>query len=158
MSEFPERSRGWWIEDRRTQLGMTVQRLAAEAGLSDETIRRAANGNPMRAGNKRKLESALQWAARSIDDIDAGGEPTELTGQPGPMPEPAPESAPRQRVDPAKAVRALLELAADQRTAGNSDAAEEALEMATRLARRTDVLVTLAGEIAEAEKAGRQSS
>ena len=67
----------WWIDDRRSDLGMTWDDLAREAGVSTETLRLAGERR-MRTTSKKKIESALRWKRGSIDAIWAGGEPTPL--------------------------------------------------------------------------------
>ena len=68
----------WWIDDRRSDLGMTWDDLAGEAGVSTETLRLASDRPHMRTTSKRKIEKALRWQRGSIDAIRAGGEPTPL--------------------------------------------------------------------------------
>ncbi|MBB4689793.1 helix-turn-helix domain-containing protein [Amycolatopsis jiangsuensis] len=142
-SEYAEGSLGWWIDFRRSQLGLTLVELAERAGMSRETLRNAAQGRRMRAANKRRLEDALQWQAGAIDAIARGADPAGLVG-------PAPIRRADGSVDAVTAVRTLLDLATSLRAAGDDAEAEETLEMATRLARRQGVLAQLADEITAA--------
>ncbi|MFF4600606.1 hypothetical protein [Amycolatopsis sp. NPDC001319] len=73
---------GWWMDDRRGELGMTWDEVAEHAGISVGNLYRIA-GDPeaarrMRATTKKGLERALQWKRGSIDSIASGGEPTAL--------------------------------------------------------------------------------
>jgi transcriptional regulator with XRE-family HTH domain len=145
VSEYPEKSLGWWIERRRGELGLTLVELAALAGMSRETLRNAAGGRRMRAANRHRLEEALQWQPDSIAAITRGDEPT-------PIAAPTPIRRADGGVDAVAAVRTLLELAASLRAAGDDVEAEETIEMATRLARRQGVLAQLADEITAASR------
>ncbi|MBN9739527.1 hypothetical protein DMP23_46680 [Amycolatopsis sp. A1MSW2902] len=143
MVEYPEQSLGWWIDKRRSQLGLTLVELADAAGMSRETIRAAAAGRRLRPTNKRLLEDALRWEPGSVDAIKRGNEPTSIA-------EPAPIRRPDGRTDAIAAVRALLDLAVSLREAGDDAEAESTIETATTIARRRGVLPQLADEITAA--------
>ncbi|WP_329069043.1 hypothetical protein [Amycolatopsis sp. NBC_01480] len=145
MSEHAEKSLGWWIDLRRSQLSLTLVELATLADMSRETLRSAAQGRRMRAANKRRLEGALQWQPGAIDAIARGSDPI-------PVAEPAPVRRADGSVDAIAAVRTLLDLAVSLRTGGDDAEAEDTLEMATRLARRQGVLAQLADEITAASR------
>ena len=67
------------IDARRLDLGLSWVQLAATAGISDVSLRnfRKGRGTP-NALSKRRLEAALQWAAGSVDELLAGGQPIAL--------------------------------------------------------------------------------
>lgn len=81
MTTYDWRTRGWWMDERRGELDLTLDEVAARAGVSTETLRQAANGRRMRTNNKKKIERALEWEYGSIDAIDAGNPPTRLSEQ-----------------------------------------------------------------------------
>lgn len=81
MTVYDWHIRGWWMDERRGELDLTLDEVAARAGVSTETFRQAANGRRMRTNNKKKIERALGWEYGSIDAIDAGDPPIKLSEQ-----------------------------------------------------------------------------
>lgn len=80
---------GWWLDERRGELGLTWEQVAERAGVSVQTIFRAINGTPMRTTTRKGIERALEWASGSIDEIERGGSPTVLVASPAPPRYPA---------------------------------------------------------------------
>lgn len=82
---------GWWMDERRGELGLTWDQVAERAGVSPETLRRNANRpDRMRTITRKGIERALMWESGSVDAILDGGEPT-------PLPEEPPEEQPREK-------------------------------------------------------------
>lgn len=77
-------SLAWWMDDRRAELGMTWDDVAAAAQVSTETLHRARGGRSMRTTTKKAIESALQWQPGSVESIAAGGNPASAAVDPGP--------------------------------------------------------------------------
>ncbi|MDI3315903.1 MAG: hypothetical protein QJR12_16985 [Mycobacterium sp.] len=114
---------GWWMDDRRAEFDLTWDQVAARAGVSKETLFRAAHGRPLRTRTKKAIERALHWASGSIDHIQAGGEPVD-------------DSEPEARSDDE-----LAELAELRRIAEDVKArAQESLAVARSLLDRIDRL------------------
>lgn len=93
MTTYEHGTLGWWMDERRGELGLTWNDVAERTGVSPETIYRVAKGRqrgPMRTTTKRGIERALNWAPGSIDTIATGGEPTPVndTQQEGEAPSP----------------------------------------------------------------------
>lgn len=80
MTTYTRGSLGWWIDERRAQLGLTWEQLAKRAELSTETLFRAASGRRMRTPTRVKLERALEWESGSVERIHAGQEPVAVNG------------------------------------------------------------------------------
>lgn len=78
MTTYEPGTIGWWMDERRGHLRMTWDNVAEVAGVSVETVYRAASGRPMRTPTKKGIEEALRWAPGSVDAILDGGEPTPL--------------------------------------------------------------------------------
>lgn len=76
----PERRRlAQAIEDRRTELRMTLDDVGDAAGIHPETVARVRDGSrPIRKLTRRGLEDALRWQPGSIQRILEGGDPIEL--------------------------------------------------------------------------------
>jgi DNA-binding XRE family transcriptional regulator len=68
------------VQQTRARYGMSQADLAERVGVSLRTINNVENGRlqGMRPGTRHKLEEALRWAAGSVHDVLAGGEPTPL--------------------------------------------------------------------------------
>lgn len=81
---YPHHTLGWWMDERRGELGLTWKQVAEHTGVSDQHIYRIAGGttNRMRTNTKKALERALRWASGSIDRIAGGGEPVPLAEPP----------------------------------------------------------------------------
>lgn len=109
---------GWWLDERRGELGLTWDEVAERAGVAPQTVYRIISGSPMRTTTRKGLERALHWAAGSIIAILAGGEPT-----PTEQPEP----------DPADEVTELREMAQNLQVR-----AAEAQALAQQLMERLD--------------------
>lgn len=79
---------GWWMDERRGELGLTWHEVAEAAGVSVPTLRRNANDpSGMRTTTKKKIERALRWESGSIDAILDRGEPTPVEPEPASEPE-----------------------------------------------------------------------
>lgn len=76
MSAYDTHTLGWWMDERRGELGLTWDQVAEQAGLSTETLYRAASGRSMRTTTKKGIERALRWRNGAVDAILAGGKPT----------------------------------------------------------------------------------
>lgn len=86
---------GWWIEDRRGELGMTLQDVAKSAGISTEALRQAANGRPMQPKTKKGIQRALQWGPDYLERIHQGLEPIKIGTNSAPTQVPPDEEIPR---------------------------------------------------------------
>jgi ribosomal protein L30/L7E len=65
------------MDQRRRDLGMAWSRIAADAGITVETLRALRRGaNEPSNLTKSGIERALQWGRGSVDKVLAGGEPT----------------------------------------------------------------------------------
>lgn len=84
MSTDSPPSLRWWMDERRGELGLTWQQVAERAGVSTETLYRAAEGRQMRTTTRKGIERALEWEPGGVDAV--------LTGQ-TPQPLKAPVSA-----------------------------------------------------------------
>lgn len=81
---------GWWMNDRRGELDMTWDEVAAAADLPVGTLlaHAAGTGRRMRPQTKHKIQRGLRWAPGSIDRIHADGDPVRLEDiEPAPEPE-----------------------------------------------------------------------
>lgn len=65
-----------WIEERRVELGLTIDELAERSGVARGTIYNLYNGRNPWNSKKQALEDALGWTRGSIDTVRAGGSPT----------------------------------------------------------------------------------
>lgn len=74
-TSYPKGTLGWWMDERRGDLGLSWREVASRAGVSDETLFRSARGRPLRTTSRKGIERALQWDSGSIDAILSGGEP-----------------------------------------------------------------------------------
>jgi transcriptional regulator with XRE-family HTH domain len=66
------------IRERREELGLTQESLAAAAGVSVSTVKSLENTKalaPPSERTERAVEAALLWAPGSIGQIEFGGEP-----------------------------------------------------------------------------------
>jgi hypothetical protein len=73
------------MEDRRIDLQLLWNDVAAASGLTTETLRNIRNGTGgIRPLNKRAIENALKWQPGSIDRILAGEQPIPLSQRPTP--------------------------------------------------------------------------
>jgi len=72
------------VARRRLELGMDAAQLARTAAVDPKTVASLEHGQRWpRDRSRASIEAALQWKAGSLDDIRAGGEPTQLvTGEP----------------------------------------------------------------------------
>jgi hypothetical protein len=78
-------SLGSYMEDRRIDLQLLWNDVAAASGLTTETLRNIRNGTGgIRPLNKRAIENALKWQPGSIDRILAGEQPIPLSRRPAP--------------------------------------------------------------------------
>jgi hypothetical protein len=67
------------MNGRRLTLGLQWKQVAQRAGVSEFHLRRIRQGEyDPRDLTRAELERALEWAAGSIDQVLAGGEPTPL--------------------------------------------------------------------------------
>lgn len=94
-SQSAERERlALLMDDRRRELRLTWDQVAAAAGVNRETLRLIRQGDgQLRPLTKDGIEDALQWQRGSIDAILAGGDPTPIGQRPAPA-RPEPESPP----------------------------------------------------------------
>lgn len=77
------------MDDRRRELRLTWDQVAAAAGVNRETLRLIRQGDgQIRPLTKDGIEDALQWQRDSIDAILAGGDPTPIGQKPAPQPKP----------------------------------------------------------------------
>lgn len=86
--KYSPRTLGWWVDERRGELGLTWDQFAEIAGVSAETLRRTAatNGAAMRTTTKKGIERALRWAPDYPERISRGTEPVKLAEAPEPEP------------------------------------------------------------------------
>lgn len=135
--EYQERTLGWWMEERRGELGLTWEEVAAEAGVSVVTLRRNAGDDlsGMRVTTKKGIERALRWDSGSVDAITRGGEPTRLAEESA-----APRSRPRHEWTARQRAKILamsfedtLDLADQIRSGSGESAAWTWLREAARL-------------------------
>lgn len=75
MSAYDTHTLGWWMDERRGELGLTWEQVAERADLSTETLYRAASGRSMRTTTKKGIERALYWRSGAVDAILSGGQP-----------------------------------------------------------------------------------
>ena len=76
-----------WVRDRRAQLELTQEEVAALGPLSDKTVRTVESGRAtgLRRNTRSALERVLQWQAGSVKDaIDHGLKPQPLADKPRP--------------------------------------------------------------------------
>lgn len=66
----------WWMDERRGELGLTWQQVADRAGVSTETLYRAADGRQMRTTTRKGIERALEWEPGSVAAVIRGQHPT----------------------------------------------------------------------------------
>ena len=74
---------GGWVRERRKQLGLTQEEVAAIAPMSDKTLRtvEAGKATGIRRPTRRALERALGWEPGSVDEaIDGGRQPRPADG------------------------------------------------------------------------------
>lgn len=71
----PAGSLDWWMDERRSELGMRWVDVAKEAGITAQGLRDIRKSGSMRRPTRVALERALQWTRGSIDEILRGGEP-----------------------------------------------------------------------------------
>lgn len=65
------------IEDRRSELGLSLREVAQLADITGETLRAVRKGsNDPSPLTRRGIEKALDWKAGSVAAVLAGGEPT----------------------------------------------------------------------------------
>jgi transcriptional regulator with XRE-family HTH domain len=62
------------MDDRRAELGMTWDEVAAAGGISVATLRRVRRGAPVTADNVVKIERGLKWPAGSVRSALAAAE------------------------------------------------------------------------------------
>lgn len=74
-------SLAWWIDERRIQLEMLWDEVAAAAGITKQTLITIRKGGRMRTSTKRKLEAVLKWDTGSIDAIAVDQPPTPLPAE-----------------------------------------------------------------------------
>jgi transcriptional regulator with XRE-family HTH domain len=75
---------GRCIRERRNQLQLTQEQMAARAGLNPVTVSLLENGKqgPPRDGTVVRLEEALDWEPGAIAHILAGGDPSGYVNDP----------------------------------------------------------------------------
>jgi hypothetical protein len=80
IEQTPERKRlKREIEARKHHLGWTWERIAADAGLKVDTIRRVRNEmSDIQLPTRRALETGLRWKEGSVTSILSGGPPIPL--------------------------------------------------------------------------------
>lgn len=66
------------VEARYKKLGLTQERLAWLAGVSNSTIRNVLHGRVSEARTWPRVAQALGWKRRSLDQLRAGEEPEEI--------------------------------------------------------------------------------
>jgi transcriptional regulator with XRE-family HTH domain len=67
------------VARRRLELGMDAAQLARTAAVDPKTVASLEHGERWPRDRSRvSIESALGWKAGSLDDIRAGGEPTQV--------------------------------------------------------------------------------
>ena len=62
------------VIDRRSQLGWTQKRLAAEAGVAERTVQNLEGGKRTQPLNRSKIERALGWQVGEMRRIAESGE------------------------------------------------------------------------------------
>ena len=76
--DTPDTEFGRYMDDRRNELDMTWDDVAAASGLSRQTLYDIRKGNTsysrMRSSTKRKIEQALQWQRGDVDAAILRGE------------------------------------------------------------------------------------
>jgi hypothetical protein len=104
--DYAPQSLGWWMDDRRGELGLKWENVAERAKVSPETLRRnASDPTRMRTTTLKGIERALRWESGSIDRILDGGSPVAL---PEPDPEPDPDDDDELTVEELEAALAQL--------------------------------------------------
>lgn len=87
MDSDPRRRLAEAIRKRRLRLGLSVREAAKRAGVAQNTWAGAEKGTQRTAEyNYAGLERTLMWAQGSVDELLAGGEPTELDELPADSP------------------------------------------------------------------------
>lgn len=78
---------GWWMDERRGELGLTWDQVAEIADVSSETLRRTAatDGSTMRTTTKKGVERALRWGPDYARRISNGHPPIKVDA-PAPQP------------------------------------------------------------------------
>lgn len=71
-----KRTRKDWIVERAAELGISLDELAQRAGIVRQTLYQIRDGRRGHPRTMRNIEAQLRWAPGSLDDIDAGREPT----------------------------------------------------------------------------------
>jgi transcriptional regulator with XRE-family HTH domain len=72
------------MDQRRQQLGLSWREVAAEAGITQETLRAIRRGaNDPSTLTKRGIERALEWSPGSVDRVFAGDDPGASGSGPG---------------------------------------------------------------------------
>ncbi|MBV2364990.1 hypothetical protein ACFPZ0_24585 [Streptomonospora nanhaiensis] len=106
MTSSPERL--WDLSQKRAdEIGKNLQEIAAEAGLSTQTVYKWRKGRRVDGKTDRRISHAFQWEVGSREAIMNGGEPTPLSETP-----PAPANPPPRHYpdDPQeRAIQAVLE-------------------------------------------------
>ncbi|MFJ9558217.1 hypothetical protein ACIRPH_30805 [Nocardiopsis sp. NPDC101807] len=90
---------GTLIDDHILVSGKEYRTVAAEAGVSVETLGKARRGEKINARSLRKIEAALGWAPGASDHILAGTTPPAAT-DPGPLLVPRGGRPPIEDTDP----------------------------------------------------------
>ncbi len=80
-----------YVRERRDELGLTQEQVAAAGGPSTATLRliETSAQSEYRAKSLRQLEDALRWRSGSVRAILAGGEPAEAGRSPADVRDPA---------------------------------------------------------------------
>lgn len=151
--EYEPRTLGWWMNERRGQLGLSWAQVAALAGVTTTTLRRKSDDpSGMNTTTEQGIERALSWGRGSVRAILSGSKPTPL---PEPEREPVvvvrdPETG---QIDPAQAVRRLLQLVPSIRENAGPERAREQFRLAWEIAVDTGVLNQVSDELAATQKA-----
>lgn len=89
IPDDPMHALWWWIDDRRAELGMTLDAFSESSGLSRQWLYDVRDGKTsrLRTTTKKTVERALRWAPGSVDAILRGGPPTPIGDRTKPLAE-----------------------------------------------------------------------
>lgn len=131
MAEVPRVILGMTMAQRRRQLGLSITKAAAAAGIDRATWTSAENGTrTIAVHNRAGVERALGWAAGSVDAVLEGSEPADLPPPTSPVSDDPKLAAEVERIqglplpaaDRIRMIRALVDLYEEQAREGRRTA------------------------------------